>query len=51
MDVGCGNLDFIKYLRHRHKYINIGGGDLSDQNSIADINFTKADFVSYQDFQ
>jgi 2-polyprenyl-3-methyl-5-hydroxy-6-metoxy-1,4-benzoquinol methylase len=51
MDVGCGNLDFIKYLRNRHQYINIGGVDLSEQNSTAGINFIKADFVSYQDFK
>ena len=51
MDVGCGNLDFLKYIRKRYTNINLTGVDLSDQNPTPGINFIKADFVSYQDFQ
>ena len=33
MDVGCGNLDFLKFLREKYSKIDLNGIDFSEQKT------------------
>ena len=48
LDIGCGNLDFLKYLRRSYDKIELTGIDFSDQKEIPCINFIKEDFLTFE---
>ena len=50
MDVGCGNLDFLKYLRKKYSEIDLNGIDFSEQKPVLGINFIKDDFLKHKNF-
>lgn len=48
LDVGCGNLDYLSYLRKRHQNLQLTGIDLSSQRKLPGVDFIQTDFLKYE---
>lgn len=48
LDVGCGNQDFLKYLRRNYDKIDLTGIDFSNQKEIPGIKFIRDDFLTFE---
>lgn len=46
LDIGCGNGNFLRFLRHKAKSLSLSGIDMAPNESVTGIEYLRGDFLS-----